>query len=197
MVARLAPSEGSAEFVMQELTSERTSAANISSQRPLQNNRSPMYSSYLTTRNAPTLSYAQFCAGKLGVSSVTVPQRVEIELFEREHSSGRLGSCWLGRPAFESWQRFSLLENNRDRLWSLPGLTSSAYMCSFPWAKRPGREIDHSHPSSAEVKNEWSCTSSPPVCLRGMDRDNFTLRQCHVLAYFGSASLVDTLVWFT
>jgi hypothetical protein len=27
--------------------------------------------------------------------------------------------------------------------------------------KRPGREADHSLPSSAEVKNAWSCTSSP------------------------------------
>jgi hypothetical protein len=156
-----------------------------------------MYSSYLTTGNAPTLSYAQFCAEKLGVFSVTLLQRGEIESFEREHSAGRLGSCWLGRPLFESWQRFSVLENNPDRFWSLPSLTSSAYMCSFRWAKRLGREIDHSHPSRAEVKTEWSCTSSPPVCLRGMDRDNFTLSQCHVLAYFGSASLVDTLLWFT
>lgn len=27
-------------------------------------------------------------------------------------------------------------------------------------AKRLGREADQSHPSSAEVKNEWSCTST-------------------------------------
>jgi len=27
--------------------------------------------------------------------------------------------------------------------------------------KRPGREVDHSPPSSAEVKNEWSYTSTP------------------------------------
>ena len=27
--------------------------------------------------------------------------------------------------------------------------------------------------SSAEVKNEWSCTSSPSVCLHGMYRDKF------------------------
>jgi hypothetical protein len=28
--------------------------------------------------------------------------------------------------------------------------------------KRPGREVDHSPPSSAEVKNEWSYTSITP-----------------------------------
>jgi hypothetical protein len=33
--------------------------------------------------------------------------------------------------------------------------------------KRPGREADHSPPSSAEV-NEWSYTSTPPVRLHGL-----------------------------
>jgi hypothetical protein len=34
--------------------------------------------------------------------------------------------------------------------------------------KRPGREADHSSPSSAEVKNTWSYTSTHQVRLRGM-----------------------------
>jgi hypothetical protein len=32
----------------------------------------------------------------------------------------------------------------------------------FRGVKRPGLEADHSSPSSAEVKNEWSYTSTPP-----------------------------------
>jgi hypothetical protein len=40
---------------------------------------------------------------------------------------------------------------------------------SFLGAKRPGREADHSTPSSAEVKNVWSCTfTHSPMCLHGM-----------------------------
>jgi hypothetical protein len=35
----------------------------------------------------------------------------------------------------------------------------------FLGVKRPARETDHSPPSSAEVKNAWSCTSTPPVHL--------------------------------
>jgi hypothetical protein len=31
--------------------------------------------------------------------------------------------------------------------------------------KRPGSEADHSPLSSAEVKNAWSYTSTPPGCL--------------------------------
>ena len=27
---------------------------------------------------------------------------------------------------------------------------------------RPGREADHSSPSSAKIKNEWNCTSDTP-----------------------------------
>jgi hypothetical protein len=34
--------------------------------------------------------------------------------------------------------------------------------------KRPGREADYQPPSSAEVKNAWNYTSSPPVHLNGV-----------------------------
>ena len=32
----------------------------------------------------------------------------------------------------------------------------------------------------AEVKKEWSCTSNPPICLYGVDKDSFTF----VLLYY-------------
>jgi hypothetical protein len=31
-----------------------------------------------------------------------------------------------------------------------------------PGVKRPGRDADHSPPTSAEVKNTWNYTSTPP-----------------------------------
>jgi len=43
-----------------------------------------------------------------------------------------------------------------------------------PWVKWPEHETDHSPSSRAEAKNEWSYTSSPAICLHGMDRNNFT-----------------------
>ena len=33
----------------------------------------------------------------------------------------------------------------------------------LPVIKRPGREVDHSHQSGAEVKNKWICTSTPTI----------------------------------
>jgi hypothetical protein len=34
--------------------------------------------------------------------------------------------------------------------------------------KRPGRESDHSPLSSAEIKNAWRNTSTPPILLHGV-----------------------------
>jgi hypothetical protein len=34
--------------------------------------------------------------------------------------------------------------------------------------KRPGHKADHSHPSSAEVKNAWSYNSTPSIRLQGV-----------------------------
>ena len=34
----------------------------------------------------------------------------------------------------------------------------------FPWVKRSERDGDHSSPSSAELRNEWSCVSIPLIC---------------------------------
>ena len=41
--------------------------------------------------------------------------------------------------------------------------------------KRSGCGINHSSPSSAEDKNEWSYTSTSPVCCHGLRRDNLPL----------------------
>jgi hypothetical protein len=45
---------------------------------------------------------------------------------------------------------------------------------SFSGVKRPKREVNHSPRSNAKIKNEWSNTSTPPICFHGTDRDDFT-----------------------
>jgi hypothetical protein len=47
---------------------------------------------------------------------------------------------------------------NKNKKTSLP---INGYWSSFPGIKRPGCEVDHSPPSNAEIKNEWSYTSAP------------------------------------
>ena len=46
---------------------------------------------------------------------------------------------------------------------------------SLPEVKRLGREVDHLNPSSAEVKNEWSYTPTPPppTSFHGVQRNKF------------------------
>ena len=55
---------------------------------------------------------------------------------------------------------------NKLAVYWLPGL--------FSWVKLLVHDVEHSHPSSAEVKNQWSYTSTPSVYLHEVDRDNFT-----------------------
>ena len=57
-------------------------------------------------------------------------------------------------------------------------LIFNGYQSSFTGVKWSGRDVDHL--TSANVKNEWSCTSSPPICHHGVGRDNlsFTFVVC-------------------
>ena len=45
------------------------------------------------------------------------------------------------------------------------------YFLGVQW---PEREVDPLTPT-VEVKNEWSYTSTPPICLRGVHREYFTI----------------------
>lgn len=52
--------------------------------------------------------------------------------------------------------------------------------------KGPGNEVDCSCPSVTQVKNEWNCTSAPPVCLYCMHKDKVTcMEQCSYRLYWG------------
>jgi len=84
----------------------------------------------------------------------------------------------LKELVYSSWQRKRDFVSSR-RTSKLDLDPIQVLIQWIPWAHSPEtrrleREVDHSHPSSAEVKNEWSHNSSSPTCLRGLDRDNFT-----------------------
>jgi hypothetical protein len=49
------------------------------------------------------------------------------------------------------------------------------YLFSRLFSPAVGHEAVHTPQSSAEVMNEWSYSSTPPTCLLGMQRDNFTV----------------------
>ena len=45
---------------------------------------------------------------------------------------------------------------------------------SFLGVKRLGRDVDHPPHLAPRLKKEWSCTSTPPLDLRVLDRVKFT-----------------------
>lgn len=55
-----------------------------------------------------------------------------------------------------------------DWLWDPPSPLFIRYWGSYPGIKRPGRDVDHIPLASAEIKDEWSCTSAHAMCLPGL-----------------------------
>jgi hypothetical protein len=59
---------------------------------------------------------------------------------------------------------------------------SLTYRGSCTGVQQPGREIDHSRSSSAEIKNKWSYTSTPSVGLSLIRRTRTLLFFIYLLA---------------
>jgi hypothetical protein len=79
------------------------------------------------------------------------------------------------RPSNPGCRRFFLSSKRPYWLWGPPSLLFDGYRRSFPGLIRSGRDVNHSPQSSAEIKNEWRYTSSPLICLHGVDRENIAL----------------------
>ena len=63
------------------------------------------------------------------------------------------------------------------QLWCPVCLLFIGYRGTYTGVKRPGGKVDLSPPSSAEVKNEWSYASTPPVCIHESEKD-FSFYTC-------------------
>ena len=56
-----------------------------------------------------------------------------------------------------------------EQLWGPPTLLFSGYL----GIKRTGREVHHSPPSNAEIKNKWGYITAPSMRLHTEGRKNF------------------------
>jgi hypothetical protein len=85
---------------------------------------------------------------------------------------GRIG-YGLVDSGFVSRQRKDIFSSPKppDWLWGSLRLLFSGYLGFALLVNWPGHDV--------EVKNVWSNTSIPPVCLHGFDKDNFILLQPH------------------
>jgi len=64
---------------------------------------------------------------------------------------------------------------------SIPALGSTGRRGTIQGAARPGCDVDHLPPRSAEVKKECSNITGPPIRFHGVDRGNFTFNKCSVI----------------
>jgi len=78
-------------------------------------------------------------------------------------------ASWFATPISEGF----FPQKCPDRLRGYSSILLSGYWNSFPGINRLVREVNHLPSSGAEVKNEWSYTSSPPVNVHNMYRNNF------------------------
>ena len=78
-----------------------------------------------------------------------------------------------GCPGYESCLgERDLFPKYPNRLWDPLSFLPTGYRCSWPGVNRPGHDVDNSSPSSAEVKNEWSYTTTPPIWFHDVDKEN-------------------------
>jgi len=71
-------------------------------------------------------------------------------------------------------------QKRADRLWGTPKLLSSGTTVHYPGGgvnRRGVKLATHFHLVNG-LKNEWSYTSTPPVCLHGVERDKFSFLFC-------------------
>ena len=76
---------------------------------------------------------------------------------------------WIqGSNPRENSRHFSSVKRP-ERFWGPPSLQFSEYRGSFPGVKLLELEVDHCPPPSAEVKNNWCCTSACTIFLYGVE----------------------------
>jgi hypothetical protein len=67
--------------------------------------------------------------------------------------------------------------------------------CPSIGVEQPGLEANHSSPSSAEVKNEWSHNSTSFICTDGMCRGDFILTYLHayIIIYISKVAILSVV----
>ena len=107
-------------------------------------------------------------------------QRPPVSLWSRSIIV-RIATIWSGRSGVRisvEKRDTSLLRNVQTGSKTRPASYSIFTGGSFR-VKCLGREVNHWPPSTAEIKNEWSHSSTTDMCVHSVDRKNFAFHPCH------------------
>ena len=89
----------------------------------------------------------------------------------QDRSVGIANRYGLDGPGIESrWGRGGgeIFRTRPDWFRGSPRFLYNGYRVSFPGVKRPRRGVDHPPHLAPRSKKEYSCTSTPPLGLRGL-----------------------------
>jgi len=127
--------------------------------------------------------------GRFNHPEKSLRKPLRMRLCGSQNHSGRLGEersllllpeCRFGRAGrsgvriLTGTRDYSLLQNLQTGSASSqpPGRWVPG---SLSGQRRPEREVNHSPPSSAQAKSEWSFTSTLAICLHGLGREGVTI----------------------
>ena len=84
------------------------------------------------------------------------------------------------------WQQQAVFPLSKSKMALVPmqlPIQCVPSFCLWCWGKvkRLWHGVDCLPPSSTRVKNKWMYTSTPPICLNGVDRDNFIINFAYIL----------------
>jgi len=87
---------------------------------------------------------------------------VQLILFSRvNYTVTGCTTRWVGVHMPAAGKRIFSFPRSPDWLWGPSNPSCSRYSGSSPPGKRSEHELYYSHPSSAHVNHDWSCTSKP------------------------------------
>ena len=116
---------------------------------------------------------------------------------------------WLGqglengriarRTTFGRFKRYLFYQNGPYRLWIPPSLLLNGWYQRLFTKGKAARTLSWpiSGPSTTEVNNAWSYTTSPFWCLNGICRDRFTLLPLPLQLYNLDFDTAQSATWLT
>ena len=110
--------------------------------------------------------------------------KIKIVTISSGTSVSTMPAVRLGYPAYcksNSKSFFFSSPKRSARLCSLPNLLFNAYRGPLPAVKRSQCDVNYSYLSSAQIKNNWNYTSTPPMflflCTPWCAQEQFYFRQ--------------------